>query len=95
MECPVWARRGCFKTVSEHYEDNYKRVTETIRLAIQNARTYFSSLFPQQITIFFRGCSTFDWADPAIGGFDHEASCNGARLDDDQYEGKTSYIDGY
>ena len=32
MECPVWARRGCFKTVSEHYEDNYKRVTETIRL---------------------------------------------------------------
>lgn len=36
----------------------------------------------------FRGCSTFDWADPAIGGFDHEASCNGARLDDDQYEGE-------
>ena len=40
MQCPVWARRGCFKTVSEHYEDNYKRVTETIRLAIFESRAY-------------------------------------------------------
>ena len=80
MECPVWARRGCFKTVSEHYEDNYKRVTETIRLVFQ----YRSC----KTRVYFRGCSTFDWADPAIGGFDHEASCNGARLDDDQYEGE-------
>ena len=48
MECPVWARRGCFKTVSEHYEDNYKRVTETIRLAIQNARNILPADFDRK-----------------------------------------------
>ena len=31
QECPVWARQGCFKSVSEHYEDNNKLVQETIR----------------------------------------------------------------
>ena len=30
-DCPVWARQGCFKSVSEHYEDNNKLVQETIR----------------------------------------------------------------
>ena len=29
--CPIWARQGCFKSVSEHYEDNNKLVQETIR----------------------------------------------------------------
>ena len=29
--CPPWAKAGCFKSVSEHYEDNNKLVQETIR----------------------------------------------------------------